>query len=174
MALFLSGSCCFVSPRLSIFHYPPIPHAHFTLSSTSSSPDVLSVRIGLFVLITHACTVFVYFIEKDLYDRGYPDLQEKYISVGERVVLALIFLAVPLIVYDQFRAADEAQNAIILRSVREHGHVIAAARGPVLSRAEKPPLPRLPGELARVGDDFTDRLCCGKCYDNGPAYDSRF
>jgi hypothetical protein len=55
-------------------------------------PELWPVFGCLFVLITHASTVFVYFIEKDLYNRLYPGLGEKYISMAERVVLALCFL----------------------------------------------------------------------------------
>jgi len=70
-------------------------------------------------------------------------------------VLALIFLVVPLIVYDQFRAADDAQKQVLLRSVREQGHVVAAAMAPLLSTNERPSLPLLGRELARFSDDFT-------------------
>jgi hypothetical protein len=35
---------------------------------------------------------------------------------AKAAVLATIFLIVPLIVYDQFRAADEAEKAVLLRS----------------------------------------------------------
>lgn len=75
---------------------------------------------------------------------------------AKAAVLAMIFLAVPLIVYDQFRNADEAEKAVLLRSVREHGHVIAAALAPVLSSSERPALPQLGRELARFADDFTN------------------
>jgi two-component system, OmpR family, sensor histidine kinase ChvG len=75
---------------------------------------------------------------------------------AKAVVLTLIFLAVPLIIYDQFRAADEAQNAVLLRSVGEHGHVIVAALAPMLSTREKPPLPRLGREITRFADDATN------------------
>jgi two-component system, OmpR family, sensor histidine kinase ChvG len=74
---------------------------------------------------------------------------------AKAAVLTLIFLAVPLIIYDQFRAADDAQNAVLLRSVGEHGHVIAAALAPRLS-GEQPPLPKLGSELARFADEFTN------------------
>jgi two-component system, OmpR family, sensor histidine kinase ChvG len=74
---------------------------------------------------------------------------------AKAVVLALIFIVVPGIIYDQFRKADEAQNAVLLRSVGEHGHVIAAALAPRLS-VERPPLPKLGGELARFGDELTN------------------
>jgi len=75
---------------------------------------------------------------------------------AKAAVLALIFMVVPLIVYDQFRAADEAQKAVLLRSVREHGHVIAAALAPLLSASDHPALPQLGRELARFADDFTN------------------
>lgn len=55
-------------------------------------PEAWPVLGCLFVLVTHACTVFVYFVEKDLYGRVFPDLQEKYLAMVERVVLWLIFL----------------------------------------------------------------------------------
>jgi two-component system, OmpR family, sensor histidine kinase ChvG len=76
--------------------------------------------------------------------------------IAKAAVLAIIFLAVPLIVYDQFRAADEAQKAVLLRSVREHGHVITAALAPLLSVGERPMLPQLGRELTRFADDFTN------------------
>ena len=57
-------------------------------------PEKWPVLGCLFVLITHACTVLVYFIEKDLYNRLYPGIEEKYLTMAERVVLAL-FLMVP-------------------------------------------------------------------------------
>lgn len=55
-------------------------------------PEKWPILGCLFVLITHACTVLVYFIEKDLYDRLYPGVEEKYLTMAERVVLALIML----------------------------------------------------------------------------------
>src|SRR6185312_12713473 len=70
--------------------------------------------------------------------------------------MTVIFLAVPLIIYDQFRAADEAQNAVLLRSVHEHGHVIAQALAPMLAANLKPPLPQVGQDLARFADDFTN------------------
>ncbi len=70
-------------------------------------------------------------------------------------VLALIFLAVPIIVYDQFQAADEARQTILLRSVREQGHVITQALAPLLSNADRPALPQLGREVARFADDLT-------------------
>jgi len=55
-------------------------------------PEIWPVLGCLFVLVTHACTVLVYFIEKDLYGRLFPDAQEKYLTMAERLVLGLVFL----------------------------------------------------------------------------------
>jgi hypothetical protein len=46
----------------------------------------------LFVLVTHACTVMVYFLEKDLHGVEFPGTDEKYLAMAERLVLGLCFL----------------------------------------------------------------------------------
>lgn len=56
-------------------------------------PEAWPVLGCLFVIATHAATVIVYFIEKDLHPgRVFPDDQEKYLSMIERLVLAMAFL----------------------------------------------------------------------------------
>lgn len=45
----------------------------------------------LFVIVTHFATVTVWFIEKDIYGRDYPETQEKYISILQRLVVWLSF-----------------------------------------------------------------------------------
>lgn len=55
-------------------------------------PEAWPVLGCLFVLVTHAATVIVYFIEKDFYGRPFPGNEEKYIMMLERLVLALCFL----------------------------------------------------------------------------------
>lgn len=55
-------------------------------------PEVWPVLGCLFVLATHATTILVYFIEKDLYGRMFPDNQEKYAGMLERLILAMTFL----------------------------------------------------------------------------------
>jgi two-component system sensor histidine kinase ChvG len=72
------------------------------------------------------------------------------------IVLALIFLAVPLIVYERFSAADEAQKALLLRSVRDQGRIMAEAMLPLLSDRAHPDLPQLNRVLARFADDITN------------------
>lgn len=46
---------------------------------------------SLFVIVTHCATVTVWFIEKDTYGRDYPETEEKYISILQRLVVWLSF-----------------------------------------------------------------------------------
>jgi two-component system sensor histidine kinase ChvG len=72
------------------------------------------------------------------------------------VLLAVIFLIVPLILYWQFKAADEEKQNLLLRSVREQGHVLGQALLPILSTSDRPALPLLGRELARFADSVTN------------------
>jgi hypothetical protein len=49
--------------------------------------------IVMSVLVTHVTTVFIYFVEKDLFGSGFPAFDEKYFLIFERVVLWLFFFA---------------------------------------------------------------------------------
>jgi hypothetical protein len=60
--------------------------------TTGLIPELWPVLGCLFVIATHACTVLVYFIDKDLSDKPFPGLQEKIVTMAERLVLALCFL----------------------------------------------------------------------------------
>jgi len=71
-------------------------------------------------------------------------------------LLAVIFLIVPLILYSQFRAADEEKQDLLLRSVREQGRLLGRALLPLLVASERPDLPQLGRELARFADDVTN------------------
>jgi len=67
----------------------------------------------------------------------------------------VIFLIVPIIVYDRLRTADDAQKALLLRGVREQGRVIAEALAPLIADRLNPPMPLLGQTLARFADNFT-------------------
>jgi hypothetical protein len=79
-----------------IIHYAVIfsvaPLAVTTAAASGFFPEKWPVLGCLFVLITHACTVLIYFLEKDLQGATYPGDDEKYLAMGERLVLALCFL----------------------------------------------------------------------------------
>lgn len=62
----------------------------------------------------------------------------------------------PIFVYDQFRRADATEKALLLRSVREQGRVMAQALLPILSTSDRPAFPQLGHEIARFADDITN------------------
>lgn len=71
-------------------------------------------------------------------------------------MLAFIFVVVPLILYSQFKAADDEKQQLLLRSVGDQGRVMAQALAPLVAASEKPNLARLQQELARFADDVTN------------------
>ncbi len=77
-------------------HYSVIfavaPMAALTTGLKGFAPEKWPVLGCLFVLATHATTVMVYFIEKDLRGAQFPGFDEKYLAMAERLVLALCLL----------------------------------------------------------------------------------
>ena len=63
------------------------------LSPVNSYPQVNEWPIVgiLFVLVTHCATVTIWFFEKDIYGRDFPETEEKYISILQRLVVWLSF-----------------------------------------------------------------------------------
>jgi two-component system sensor histidine kinase ChvG len=49
------------------------------------------------------------------------------------VVLVLVFLAVPLILYERFRAVDEEKNLLLVRTIQDEGRLIAVGVSPLLA-----------------------------------------
>ena len=70
-------------------------------------------------------------------------------------LLTVVFLAVPILIYDQFRRADEVNQTLLLQSAQQQGRLIARALQPDLSRASRAALPQLSADLARFADDRT-------------------
>lgn len=68
------------------------PLAMTTATQTGFFPEKWPVLGCLFVLTTHACTVLIYFLEKDLQGGDFPGDDLKYLAMAERLVLALCFL----------------------------------------------------------------------------------
>lgn len=71
------------------------------------------------------------------------------------MVLAVVFAAVPVIIYNVFSAADAEKQSILVETVRDKGLVIAAALRPVLAKSDGVPFEQLSDELARFGTDNT-------------------
>ena len=74
---------------------------------------------------------------------------------AKAALLVAIFLAVPLILYDQFRAADRATADLLLQSVREQGRIMAQALQPIVAGTDKPSIPDLGRALERFASDST-------------------
>jgi len=55
-------------------------------------PEKWPVLGCLFILATHACVVFWYYIEKDMFDSPFPDPDEKWVTIAERFVFGACFL----------------------------------------------------------------------------------
>ena len=66
------------------------------------------------------------------------------------VVLIAVFIAVPVILYGQFRAADEVKNSLLLRTVQEQGRLIAKSVAPKLSSFDGRSATELSAELNRL------------------------
>jgi len=67
-------------------------------------PEKWVVLISAFVLISHAGTILIYFIEKDTYGASFPADHAKYLGMGIRIVLWLFFL-IPGLAWLPFVAA---------------------------------------------------------------------
>src|SRR5579859_1894418 len=74
---------------------------------------------------------------------------------SKAALLALIFLVVPVILYDQFRAADQQKRQLVMNSVRDQGHTISVALSPMLNAAGAPNLPTIGHELGRFDNQLT-------------------
>ena len=79
-----------------IIHYSVIfavvPMAAGSAAIWGFFPEKWPVLGCLFIVVTHACTVMVYFLEKDLFGAEYPGFDEKHLAMVERVILSLCFL----------------------------------------------------------------------------------
>ncbi|HSR72942.1 MAG TPA: HAMP domain-containing sensor histidine kinase [Kiloniellales bacterium] len=63
--------------------------------------------------------------------------------LGKLLLLMIVFIAVPIILYSEFRQADAEKRTLLLESVRAQGRLIAESLRPLLSREEASPLPEL-------------------------------
>jgi two-component system sensor histidine kinase ChvG len=68
-------------------------------------------------------------------------------------VLLLIFLAVPIILYEQFRAADQERQELLLATIREKGVILTRMLEPVLAKADAIPRVGLGELLAQYQSD---------------------
>ena len=75
--------------------------------------------------------------------------------VSKLVLLLVIFCAVPVILYIQFREADAEKRLLLMESVREQGRMVAESLRPLLEQQEVSSLPLLNDEVARFATEQT-------------------
>ncbi|HYC01775.1 MAG TPA: HAMP domain-containing sensor histidine kinase [Azospirillaceae bacterium] len=77
-------------------------------------------------------------------------------SLASRLVLlSLVFIAVPMLIYEQFKDADHEKQALLLRSAQQQGQLVARALQPQLENATGAILPGLGEQLSRFADEHT-------------------
>ncbi|MFC7334353.1 sensor histidine kinase [Rhodocista pekingensis] len=74
---------------------------------------------------------------------------------GRLVLVSVVFLAVPLLIYEQFRNADAEKQLLLLRSAQQQGQLIARAVEPLLAGLDGPSLAGLGQTLTRFADENT-------------------
>ncbi len=62
-------------------------------ASASMTGEKWAAIASLLVLITHFTTVLIYFLEKDIFGKSFPDFDEKYFLIFERLVVWAFFFA---------------------------------------------------------------------------------
>lgn len=68
-------------------------------------------------------------------------------------VILVVFIACPLIIYFEFKNADEEKNALLLRNVQEQGRLIARGLEPLLVSSSTETLPKVRQELERLSEN---------------------
>ncbi|MBK3772612.1 HAMP domain-containing histidine kinase [Azospirillum sp. YIM DDC1] len=89
---------------------------------------------------------------------GFPGGRLRWLwhSLASRLaLLTIVFLAVPVLIYDQFQRADTTTQTLLLQSAQRQGELIARALEPDLSRANRAALPQLGSILRRFADGNT-------------------
>src|SRR6202023_2695120 len=74
---------------------------------------------------------------------------------AKTAVLAVIFAAVPLFLYAEFRKAYQDSQGLLLQSVRDQGRVISQSLLPLLDNADSATLPGLGQQLERFAGQVT-------------------
>lgn len=79
-------------------------------------------------------------------------------SLASRIILlAAVFIAVPVALYQTFVEAEADRQALLIEVVQERGRLVGLALSPALARAEPSPLLTVGDELQRFGS-LTTRL----------------
>ena len=75
--------------------------------------------------------------------------------ISKILLLLKVFIAVPVFLYNEFREADQEQQSLLLKSVREQGRLMAESLRPLLEQEGASPLLSLPKEVKRLATPST-------------------
>jgi len=72
--------------------------------------------------------------------------------VNKLCALVAVFLAVPIILYAQFKSADDEKRSLLLKLAQEQGRLIAQSLRPLLEQQDSKSIPELNSRLSQFGD----------------------
>lgn len=75
--------------------------------------------------------------------------------VGKLILLAVVFVAVPIILYREFSAADHERQELLVQIIQEQGRLITTALSPVLQESDPSALLTLRDEIGRFASNGT-------------------
>ncbi len=70
--------------------------------------------------------------------------------ISKILLLLVVFIAVPVILYNEFRRADQEKQVLLSESLQEQGRLMAESLRPLLQREGGSPLLALPKEVERL------------------------
>jgi len=76
--------------------------------------------------------------------------------ISKILLLLVVFIAVPVFLYNEFRDADREQQGLLLESVREQGRLMTESLRPLLEQEGVSPLLALPKEVKRLATPGTE------------------
>ena len=75
--------------------------------------------------------------------------------INKLILLVVVFIAVPMILYGEFRQANEERQKLLIESVRERGRLIAESLRPLVEERGTAPFQVLGEEIHRLGTAHT-------------------
>jgi two-component system sensor histidine kinase ChvG len=85
-----------------------------------------------------------------------PTPRRRERSLASRLILLIIvFIAVPVALYQTFKQAEEDRQALLIEATQERGRLVGLALRPILQRTDPSPLTTIGDELQRFGSPAT-------------------
>ncbi len=87
--------------------------------------------------------------------RAQPKARLHRSLINKLILLVVVFIAVPMILYGEFRQANEERQKLLIESVRERGRLIAESLRPLVEERGTAPFQVLGEEIHRLGTAHT-------------------